>query len=86
MNRIIFDVREAHEFHAGRVDNARNLPVTQLTSQPPKQLEAVTRDTQIILYCRSGGRSAVAKNIIESYGFRNVINGINKQQVEATYL
>ena len=33
------------------------------------------RDADIIVYCASGARSAIAKNTLEGMGFKNVLNG-----------
>lgn len=35
----------------------------------------IDKDTEIILYCESGNRSMMAKNMMEDFGFTKVING-----------
>ncbi len=84
MDRIIIDVREPEEYAAGHVSGAVNVPPDELLSGP-KQLIDVPKNVEIILYCRSGSRSAVAKNILAKLGFTNVINGVNKDRVEARF-
>jgi phage shock protein E len=85
MNQVIIDVREPFEFMMGHVDGALNIPPQKLMAGA-KQLSDVPKDTKVIVYCRSGSRSAVAMNILHDLGYTNVINGINKDQVKAHYL
>lgn len=82
MNRIIIDVREPEEYAGGHVSGAINVPPSELMAGP-EQLANVQKDAELVLYCRSGSRSAVAKNILTNLGFTNIINGVNKAQVEA---
>lgn len=82
MARIIVDVREPYEFAQGHVSGALNIPPADLMSGATA-LDNVPKDTQIILYCRSGSRSNVAMHILQSMGFTNLVNGINQQHVEA---
>lgn len=85
MSRMIIDVREPFEFKTGHVKGAINIPPNKLMSGA-KELVNVPKNTELILYCRSGSRSAVSANILKSMGYTNIINGINKDQVEAHYL
>ncbi len=84
MSTIIIDVREPSEYASGHVDGAINIPAQELLTGS-KKLADVAKDTELILYCRTGSRSAVAKNILNSQGYTNIVNGINKEHVEATY-
>lgn len=86
MSRIIIDVREAAEFARDHVDGAINIPPAVLMSGVPEQLADIPKDTEIVLYCISGARSNASMRILEQYGFTNLINGINKDQVKAKYL
>ena len=85
MSRMIIDVREPYEFKTGHVKGAINIPPNKLMAGA-KELAGVPKDTELILYCRSGSRSAVSANILKMQGYTNIINGINKDQVEARYL
>jgi rhodanese-related sulfurtransferase len=49
------------------------------------QLNDVSKDTQLIVYCRTGSRSNAAIQILKQLGFTNLANGINKDHVEAKY-
>ena len=82
MNRVIIDVREPEEYSAGHVGGALNVPPSELLAGS-SQLTNVPKDVELIIYCRTGSRSASAKNILSRFGFTNIINGINKEQVEA---
>ena len=84
MQRMIIDVREPEEFARGHVNGAINIPPAEII-QGSDKLRDVAKDTEIILYCVSGSRSNVSKQILESQGFTNVANGINKDQVAAKY-
>jgi rhodanese-related sulfurtransferase len=44
--------------------------------------QAISKDKEIVLYCNSGNRSALAKNIFENFGFSKVTNGISQQHIE----
>jgi phage shock protein E len=84
MDRIIIDVREPIEFAMGHVKGAINIPPFKLMKGAEK-LEGVAKNTELVLYCRTGSRSSVAMNILTQMGYTNLINGINKDQVNAKY-
>ncbi len=68
---VLIDVREPHENQEFNV-GGELIPLGKL---PDKlgQLEEHKED-EIILYCRSGNRSGVAKQLMERAGFKNVRN------------
>lgn len=84
MKYVIIDVREPDEYRSGHVEGAPNIPPSQLMSGAA-QLDHLPKDSNIIVYCRTGSRSDVAMNILSSLGFKNVTNGINKEQVQAKF-
>ncbi len=84
MNYTVIDVREPDEYQTGHVVGALNIPPSELMQGAP-QLNGLPKDSNIIVYCRTGSRSNVAMNILNSLGFTNIVNGINKERVEATY-
>lgn len=84
MSRVIIDVREPFEFATGHVKGAINIPPAKLMAGA-KKLQDVPKDTEIILYCRTGSRSAVAANILQSLGYTNLVNGVNKDHVNARF-
>ncbi|MCA9351046.1 rhodanese-like domain-containing protein [Candidatus Saccharibacteria bacterium] len=80
MKTLIVDVREPSEFARGHVEGAVNIPPSQLMAGAP-QLKNVPKDTRIVLYCLSGARSNSSMRFLQAMGFTNLVNGINKDQV-----
>jgi len=64
----LIDVRTPAEFAAGHVDGALNIPVSVL----PVRLHELDRTRAVVVYCRSGGRSASAGGILFKAGFEAV--------------
>lgn len=67
----ILDVRTPDEFASGHVHGARNLPVQSL---PQRIGEVGPKDVPVIVYCRSGGRSASAASMLRAAGYTEVID------------
>lgn len=82
MQQLIIDVRETFEFAQKHVEGAINIPPANLMAGAP-ELRNVPKDTEIIVYCRTGSRSSVAIHILRSLGYTNLTNGINQEHVEA---
>ena len=74
---FLVDVRTPAEFAAGSVPGAINIPLDQVESQ----LAQFKDKENIVVFCRSGGRSASAMSILNQNGFTNVINGLTWQNV-----
>lgn len=72
-NAILIDVRSPEEFSSGHIKDAIPLPLACLT----RDIGSVVIDpaTPIIVYCQSGGRSAVARRALLDMGYQNVVNG-----------
>ena len=70
---VYVDVRTDAEFAAGHVEGAIHIPHTEMADRYD-ELEQY-RDDEIVVYCRSGRRSGIAKSILEDEGFDNVTNG-----------
>lgn len=81
--RIVIDVREPFEYQAGHVEGALNIPPADLISGAAA-LNGVDKDTEIIVYCRTGSRSNASIQILKQMGFTNLVNGINQGHVEKT--
>lgn len=81
--RIVIDVREPFEFEQGHVVGSLNIPPADLISGAPA-LNGVDKDTEIIVYCRTGSRSNASIQILKQMGFTNLVNGINQGHVEKT--
>lgn len=77
---LLVDVRTPEEFKSGSVKDAINIPLNDIQSKA-LQLKS---DKGIIVFCRSGSRSEMAKMILESKGIKNVCNGGLWQNVQQT--
>lgn len=83
MDTLIIDTREEPEFAGGHVAGAINIPPGQFTGgKLPSLLAVRPRDSEIIVYCRSGSRSYVVAHILQEHGFSHITNGINQGHVE----
>lgn len=69
-NIDIVDVRETDEFAVGHIPGARNIPLGTLGYR----LKEIPHDKEIILVCRSGNRSGLALQVLQSAGFSNARN------------
>lgn len=68
---VLLDVREDYEraeFNIGGV----HIPLGEVGASFDKLISY--RDQEIIVYCRSGKRSAVAQSLLQQAGFKNVRN------------
>jgi adenylyltransferase/sulfurtransferase len=66
----LLDVREPHEYAICRIGNAQLVPQHEL----PARLHEVARDAEIVVYCREGGRSAQAVQLLKRAGYQRVRN------------
>ena len=80
------DVRSAEEYATEHVSPAVNIPHTEIAAR----IGEVTtdKDAEIYLYCRSGRRSGLAKDVLEQAGYTNVVNlgGLAEAQAVAVRL
>lgn len=69
---VLIDVREPAEWAGGVAENAVLLPLTDLTGGRLQWTPFLSnhRDRELFVYCRSGGRSAIAARILAAEGFR----------------
>ncbi len=63
------DVRTPAEYVAGHISGATNLSLQDMQAG---RLPAVSKDTQIYVYCHSGNRSSQATAILQSAGYTKV--------------
>ncbi len=66
---ILVDVRSPAEFAGGHIEGAKSIPVQELSRRMD---ELGAKDGEIVVYCQSGGRSAMAKRLLEGNGFTKV--------------
>ncbi len=69
---IPLDVRESAEYAAGHITNARHTSRGMLEFQIASQPDFENKDASIVVYCKSGGRSALATQTLQQLGFTNV--------------
>ena len=67
-NHILIDVRTPEEFGTGHIPGSININVETLANR----LDEIPEDQPIVVYCRSGNRSATAATILVNAGFSPV--------------
>lgn len=68
---ILLDVRTQSEYAEGHIPGAICLPNEAIGSEPPAELP--DREQTILVYCRSGRRSAEAAQKLADMGYVNVL-------------
>ena len=68
-NAILIDVRTSEEYREKHIDEAINIPLYEIDNL---KNEIIDKDKVILLYCKTGKRSKVAKEILMQNGYRNV--------------
>jgi rhodanese-related sulfurtransferase len=61
----LVDVRTPGEWEAGHIAGARHIPFDEL----PRRSGELDRSRQLVLYCRSGGRSSTAAQAFRASGW-----------------
>ena len=61
----LVDVREPHEWDAGRIAGARHIELERLASEAG----SIDRETPVLFYCRLGARSGMAANAFRRAGY-----------------
>jgi len=73
---FLLDVREPHELEISALPNAKNIPLGTLAAR----LSELDTAQEMVVFCKSGGRSTRALELLTSAGFKKVKNlkgGIN---------
>ena len=63
-------VREQEEWDAAHIPQAKHVPLQTIPTYAPN----LPKDTQIIIHCKAGMRSAKACEYLTSLGYENVVN------------
>jgi rhodanese-related sulfurtransferase len=66
----LLDVREPEEWSAGHAPGAHHVPMMEI----PVRLDEVPTDADVVVVCRSGGRSSQVVAYLASRGWDNVRN------------
>jgi rhodanese-related sulfurtransferase len=64
---LLLDVRTPSEYQEGHVPHAKNIPVQEL---PQRLTDVGPTSRPVVVYCRSGGRSAQAASILSRAGYQ----------------
>ncbi len=78
-NALVVDVRDSAEIKAsGKVKGAINVPRGMIEfradADTPYHDKAFAKDRPVIVYCASGGRSALSGKVLKDFGYREVYN------------
>jgi rhodanese-related sulfurtransferase len=76
---FLVDVRNEEEFQSGHVEASVNIPLDEVADR----IEEFEGKSAIIVFCKSGNRSGMAKAILAQAGISNVTNGGTWQDVKA---
>ncbi|MCZ7355541.1 MAG: rhodanese-like domain-containing protein [Candidatus Methanoperedens sp.] len=71
---FILDVRTQEEYDAGHINGSVRIPVQDIKvkEELDKELTKIPRDRKILVYCRTGIRSAQASEVLVNNGFTEV--------------
>ncbi|HRL93953.1 MAG TPA: rhodanese-like domain-containing protein [Pseudomonas sp.] len=69
---LLLDVREADEFHAGHIPGALNIPRGVLEFKLSNDPALCARELNIVLYCKTSGRAALAACSLQAMGYRQM--------------
>lgn len=68
---VVLDVRTAEEYASGHLPMAKLLPVDAIDG--PSAAKAIpTKTTPVVVYCRSGRRSAMAAQTLKKLGYTTI--------------
>ena len=78
-NALVVDVRDSAEIQAsGKVRGATHIPRGMLEfkadAETPYHDKAFSKDKTVLVYCASGGRSALAGKLLKDLGYKDVRN------------
>jgi len=75
---VLLDVRTAEEFATGRIRGAKLLPYDEIDEASARKF-IPAKDSPVIIYCRSGRRSAIAAEALRDLGYSRVydMGGVN---------
>jgi len=78
---LLLDVREPHELEHGMIEGAISIPMGELTDR----LSEVDQSQEVIVICRTGGRSGRVTEFLAQSGYpkvRNMTGGMNSWATE----
>ena len=69
---VLLDVRTQSEYNDGHIQDAINIPHDQILKEP--QLLSAYKDSQVVVFCRSGFRAGKVIEMLEGLGFKEIID------------
>jgi rhodanese-related sulfurtransferase len=69
---LVLDVREPDEFQQGHLPSAINIPRGVLEFRMSQEPTLTDRNRDILLYCKTSGRAALAADALRKLGFTAV--------------
>lgn len=67
---LLYDVRQPEEFNAGHIKGAILMPLGDL----PGRYKEIPQKKKIVVYCRSGKRSAQAVAFLRAHGYPDAVS------------
>jgi rhodanese-related sulfurtransferase len=67
---LVLDVREGWELNVARIPDVLHIPMNEI----PARLSELDKDREIVVMCRSGGRSMQVAQFLARNGFQSVAN------------
>jgi rhodanese-related sulfurtransferase len=67
---IILDVRTREEYDSGHIDGAILIPVSELEDR----LDELSKEEELLIYCRTGNRSTNSVNILKANGYTKIFH------------
>lgn len=71
-NTVILDVRTPGETADGIIEGAVEMDIKGADFE--EKIKSLDKEKKYLVYCRSGGRSVTACNMLEKHGFTKLVN------------
>ena len=71
-SHVLIDTREDHEYSAGHAAGAMHL--SKGIIERDIEAKVPDKDAKLVLYCGGGFRSALAADVLQTMGYKNVIS------------
>ena len=69
---VLIDVRTPEEYAQGFIGGAINMDMKNESFV--SNIQQIDKNKKVYLYCKAGGRSAKASKVLDSLGYKNIIN------------
>ena len=67
---LVVDVREAHELDICKLQGAKHIPMGEVADR----IKELDPEAEILVHCRSGGRSGKVVAFLQQNGYKKVFN------------